>query len=156
MGWHLKEARRGRGRRGQALTEFALVVPLLLLMVLGVMEFGRAWGQSQVVTDAARQGARMAAVLNGVGGVTQDSVIRVVQEALRAGSVNPDADGVDINVDGFQDGTNTPVKVTVSVPFDFGVFKPVFQLAAQSYSPKDERPFDGTITLRSSAIMRNE
>jgi Flp pilus assembly protein TadG len=50
---------RGR-RRGQALVEFALIVPMLLLLVLGVVEFGRAWNVYQTLTDAAREGARTA------------------------------------------------------------------------------------------------
>jgi Flp pilus assembly protein TadG len=55
--------RRGPGgRRGQALAEFALVLPLLLLLVAGLIEFGRGWNIKQAVTDAAREGARYAVV----------------------------------------------------------------------------------------------
>jgi Flp pilus assembly protein TadG len=139
--------RPGRGARGQALTEFALVVPMLLLMIVGIMEFGRAWAMSQVVTDAARQGARMAALLND-SSAGQDSVRRVVIRALQAGNINATNQMVAID-NGWKAGTNTPVGVTVSVPYDFGVFRPVMQLAAQSFN-------DGTITLRSRAVMRNE
>ena len=69
---------------GQALVEFALVVPLLLLLVVGVIEFGRAWNVSQAVNYAARQGARTAAVLNGQLPPSQieDSVVAVVTDAL--------------------------------------------------------------------------
>ncbi len=49
-------------RRGQSLVEFALVVPMLLVMLVGIIEFGRAWNMSQVVTDSARQGARAGAI----------------------------------------------------------------------------------------------
>lgn len=147
MDRNLSGPRRGRGTRGQALTEFALVVPLLLLMVVGVMEFGRAWAQSQVVTDAARQGARIASILNG-SSAGQDSVRRVVKRALVAGNITATDQMIAID-DGWKAGTNTPVGVTVSVPYDFGVLRPVMQLAAQSFN-------DGTITLRSSAVMRNE
>jgi hypothetical protein len=55
----------GRGRRrgvGQALAEFALVVPLFMVMLVGVFEFGRAIYYTQVVTNAAREGARYAIV----------------------------------------------------------------------------------------------
>ena len=144
----LSGARRGRGARGQALTEFALVVPLLLLMVVGVMEFGRAWGQTQVITDAARQGARIAAILSGSLCSDTDSVTRVVNRALSAGNINPNSADVSLP-GGCGGGTNTPVTVLVEVPFDFGVFRPVMQLAAQSFN-------DGTITLRSRAVMRKE
>jgi len=54
---------RGPGRlnrKGQALVEFALVLPLLLLLVVGMLEFARAWNLHQTMTDAVREGARRA------------------------------------------------------------------------------------------------
>jgi Flp pilus assembly protein TadG len=147
MARYLSRPRRGRVGRGQALVELALVVPILLLMVVGVMEFGRAWNMSQVITDGARQGARMAALLNN-SSADQDSVRRVVQRALQAGNIVATDDMIAID-NGWKAGTNTPVSVTVSVPYDFGVLRPVMQLAEQSFT-------DGTITLRSRAVMRNE
>ena len=47
-----------RGRKGQALAEFALILPVLFLLIAGIIEFGRAWNIKQAVTDAAREGAR--------------------------------------------------------------------------------------------------
>jgi Flp pilus assembly protein TadG len=44
-------------RKGQALVEFALALPLVLLLVLGVLEFGRAFQTKIVLTNAAREGA---------------------------------------------------------------------------------------------------
>ncbi len=49
-------------RRGQAVVEFALVLPLILIMLISVFEFARAWNIQQVLTDAAREGARVAVV----------------------------------------------------------------------------------------------
>lgn len=134
-------------RRGQALVEFALVVPMLLLMLVGIIEFGRAWNMSQVVTDAARQGARTAAVLNPDPSASVDSVRAVVAAALQSGNVN--ASTATVQVDNFQAGSNTPVTVTVAVPYQFVIFGPVMALAGQTFT-------NGTITLRSAAIMRNE
>lgn len=66
-----RHSRGGRGRRprrgpaddaGQALLEFALLLPLLLILVIGIVEFARLWMQYQVVTDAAREAARMAVI----------------------------------------------------------------------------------------------
>ena len=54
---------RGRGRlnrKGQAMVEFALVLPLVLLLVVGMLEFARAWNLHQTMTDAVREGARRA------------------------------------------------------------------------------------------------
>ena len=51
-----------KNEKGQSLVEFALVVPLLLLLVVGIFEFGRAWMTRNVMTGAAREAARIAAV----------------------------------------------------------------------------------------------
>ncbi len=132
--------------RGQALVEAALVMPILLLLLVGIMEFGRAWNVHQVVTDAARQGARMAAILDD-SGVGQDSVKRVVKRALAAGTIAAADDMVDI--DNYADGTEEPVTVTVTVPYRFFVLAPVMALAGQSFE-------NGNIQIKSSAVMRKE
>jgi Flp pilus assembly protein TadG len=140
--------RRASGRRGQSLVEFALVVPLLLLLVVGVIELGRAWNINQVVTFAARQGARTAAVMNAQGNTAQeiqDSVNSVVS-ALLTNANYPC--GNCVTMQGEATGANQPVTVTVSVPYEFLIFGPVMALAGQS--------FDRNITLRSTAVMRNE
>ena len=66
--------RRGRAEDGAQLVEFALVLPLLLLVLLGIAEFGFMFQRYEVVTNAAREGARMA-VLPGYG--TADVQARV-------------------------------------------------------------------------------
>jgi len=53
-----------RNNRGQALVEFALMLPVLMLLIIGMMEFGLIINQYMVVTEAAREGARSAAVGN--------------------------------------------------------------------------------------------
>jgi Flp pilus assembly protein TadG len=50
--------------RGQALVEFALVIPIFLLLVFGMMDFGIVLNQYLVVTEAAREGVRSAALGN--------------------------------------------------------------------------------------------
>ncbi len=47
---------------GVAAVEFALILPVLALLLFGVLEFGRAWSQYQMYQGAAREGARCAAV----------------------------------------------------------------------------------------------
>jgi Flp pilus assembly protein TadG len=54
--------------RGQALVEFALVLPLLLLVVLGIADFGRALGYKDDMTHLANAAARYAAVNNSPNG----------------------------------------------------------------------------------------
>jgi Flp pilus assembly protein TadG len=48
-----------RGERGQAIIEMALTLPLLLLVVLGIFDFGLMFQKYEVVTNAAREGARV-------------------------------------------------------------------------------------------------
>lgn len=63
-----------RSEEGAQLVEFALVLPLLLLVVLGIAEFGFIFQRYEVVTNSAREGARLA-VLPGYG--TTDVQTRV-------------------------------------------------------------------------------
>jgi Flp pilus assembly protein TadG len=49
----------GRGERGQAVIELALTLPLLLLIVMGVFDFGLMFQRFEIVTNAAREGARV-------------------------------------------------------------------------------------------------
>jgi Flp pilus assembly protein TadG len=58
--------KKGRGEEGQTLVEFALVAPVLLLILFGIVQFGIAFKNSIVVTDAVRAGARQAAVSRGL------------------------------------------------------------------------------------------
>jgi hypothetical protein len=52
---------RRRDSRGQSLVEFSMIVPVVLLIVLGVLEFGFAFDQTMTVTYATREGARSGA-----------------------------------------------------------------------------------------------
>lgn len=66
--------RRWRSEDGAQLVEFALVLPLLLLVVLGIAEFGIIFQRYEVVTNAAREGARIAVL---PGYLTPDVEARV-------------------------------------------------------------------------------
>lgn len=50
--------------RGAAAVEFAILLPLLLLLVLGTIEFGRAYNVQLTLTNAAREGVRVMAIGN--------------------------------------------------------------------------------------------
>ena len=62
--------RRRRHERGAAAVEFALVMPILLMLVLGIIDFGYLINRSSMVTNAARDGAREAS-LNGTTATIQ-------------------------------------------------------------------------------------
>jgi Flp pilus assembly protein TadG len=51
-----------RRQDGQAMVEFALVIPVLLLLVMGIIQFGILFSHYVTLTDAVRAGARQAAV----------------------------------------------------------------------------------------------
>ena len=55
-------ARAERTCRGQSLVEFALVLPMFLLLLIGIAEFGRAWMTRNIMTGASREAVRVAAV----------------------------------------------------------------------------------------------
>ena len=74
-----------RNERGQAMTEFALVLPVLALMLFAVIQFGIAFNNYITVTDAVRAGARKAAVSRG----TADPA-RTVEAAVRASAAGLD------------------------------------------------------------------
>jgi len=133
--------------KGQSLVEFALVMPLLLVMLLGIMEFGRAWHISQIVTDAARQGARAGAIY-----ALEDSVNAAAGRVIGAGAVGgcgTVTDCVDYATVGDQS------IVDVHVPFDFGIFGPVMRLGNDIYDP-DQQFNDVGFELKSRAVMRIE
>jgi Flp pilus assembly protein TadG len=51
-----------RDERGQAMTEFAIVLPILIVLLFGIVQFGILFNNYVTLTDAARAGARAAAV----------------------------------------------------------------------------------------------
>lgn len=75
---------RARGQRGAAAVEFALVAPLLLLLVFGIISYGYMLSFRQAVSQSAAEGARAAAVtLSTPGGTEQaDAARAALNEAL--------------------------------------------------------------------------
>ena len=112
---------RRRGRRGAAAVEFALVVPLLLLIVLGIVDFGFMLSDRQAVSQAAAEGARAAAVSQG------DPVAdgkAAMQAALKTQFGNGFSCGSGCTVTLSADGCCATAKV--SIPFDEAVPLPFF------------------------------
>ena len=70
--------RRGGGDRGAVAVEFALVLPLLLLIVFGIIDFGRMWNMQIALTQSAREGVRVLAL----GGSSGDAVSRTEAAAF--------------------------------------------------------------------------
>jgi Flp pilus assembly protein TadG len=93
--------------------EFALVAPLLLLLILGMVDFARAWSAYEVISYQARQGARMAVVDD--SNITEADVIQAIRDGLSNGSLNATAATIAIN--GFRAGRGTPASVQIDYPY---------------------------------------
>lgn len=142
---------RGRRDRGQSLIEFALVLPMLLVLFFGIIEFGNAWRIYQLVTNTAREGAREA-VLPSSTTATVDSVI---DERLTGSGLDASQATVSLGIcTGRFTCTDLPDTVRIDYPYQFVFLGPVIQLMCggvgcdgSSYS---------SVNLSSTAIMRNE
>jgi Flp pilus assembly protein TadG len=114
----------GKGQEGQAMVEFALVIPLLLLLIFGIIQFGILFNNYLTLTDAVRVGARQAAVSRSLPdpvGTTKNRVERA--------SAGLDKSKLSITVEPYNplDGTATwaqggDVKVTAKYPFHINLF----------------------------------
>jgi Flp pilus assembly protein TadG len=130
---------------GQATVELALVTPILMIIVVGIFEFGRAWNQKQVITNAVRDGARVAALTKNSGGnIADDSATKVITTALNsAGMSLPNGQPV---YTGFKGTTGTAVTVSLAVPYTFTFLGPLLQWTTGQK----------TISLATKFTMRNE
>ena len=139
-----------RSQRGVALIEAALTLPLLLLICVGIIEFGRLYQTWQVMTNAAREGARIA-VLPAPANAGVDSRVR---QYLQMGGLASDSSvGVDVDpvtVSLGAAGTASGSTVTVTYPYTFMVLQPIAQLVVSGSTA------GAPITIESSATMRNE
>ncbi len=129
---------------GQALTEFALVMPVVLLLLIGIIEFGRAWNVQQVMTDAAREGARHGVLANPA--ITQQSVIGTINAALARAAI--DTNTTQITLTGFGAGTGTLLTVDVQYPYQFRFLGALINLANLGQN--------GYVVLKTQFVMRNE
>ncbi|HWI64198.1 MAG TPA: TadE/TadG family type IV pilus assembly protein [Symbiobacteriaceae bacterium] len=136
-----------RKRRGSAMVEFALVAPLLILILLGIMVMGVVINSKIVVAGAAREAGRTWAI------VKEDGTARAkAADAINGGGLKITSDSK-VLFNAAQDvqfqrmGDYIRVTVTYRQP----TFVP---LLAQLIDPSS--PVDGTITLRSQAIFRVE
>jgi Flp pilus assembly protein TadG len=129
---------------GQALVELALSLPILVMMVLGLVTFAGAWQTYQVVTDLAREAARVCAAR--VQGYTEQEIVDlIVTPGLQRAGLNPGSVTTNIEDCGgaFQ---GDPVTVRIAYPYDLGWLGAVMAFAGG----------EQVITLTSAAVMQNE
>ena len=68
-----------KSERGAELIEFALIFPLLLLVLLGIIDFGFLFQRYEVLTNATREGARLAVLPNYADGDVRSRVCAYLQ-----------------------------------------------------------------------------
>ena len=122
MNRHRRESgKQKRRERGQSLVETAVVLPILILLVAAIVDFGRVFDAYIVLTNAAREGARFGSVnpelpVDGPGGVKE----LVVDDVLGSGTNITQMTGFtadNVTVDGQLEQWDF-VRVTVTYPFD--------------------------------------
>lgn len=129
---------------GQTLAETAIVLPLLLVLLVGIVMFANAWRTSQTVTNATREGARF--------GVVQASFsASEVEGRVRDFLDNSGLDGSEATVSASCQGscnTGAVLTVTTDYPVSLGPFDRVVGLLGGGS--------DDQITLSSTTNMRKE
>ncbi len=113
-----------KSERGSAAVELAIILPILLTLLFGIVEFGRAYNASIVVTHAAREAVRKVAL-----GATD---LEAKDAGEKAGSSLPGG----VSVSSIPPGDSCPAnvldqkaKTTVNYPFSFDIpFFPVLPL----------------------------
>jgi Flp pilus assembly protein TadG len=143
--------RRIKSSRGTALLEVAFILPLILLLAVGIFEFGRAYETMQVLTNAAREGARVAVL----PAQPTDVVPTRVKAYLNAGGLVGDSAGITVTpttiaLNSTGSATASGSKVTVTYPFSFMVIQPIAKMVSGSSSLGD------AFTMTAVSEMRNE
>lgn len=106
-----------KNESGQALVEFALVLPILIALILGMIEFGWILNGEITLTSAAREGARTAIIYESA---TQAST--AVQNAVRNSSMSSSLTDVTASTS-FDDTTNTAIiNATAKIKPIIGLF----------------------------------
>lgn len=141
-----------RREAGAELVEFALVLPLLLFVMVGIFDFGFLFRDYGVITNAAREGARIGVLAGYSTADVQDRVSKYMAAAgLTAPPVPPDVSPFDLPVGG--GATVRVVRVTVLYPHRFTLLSPI---AALKFGWFDVGGFTDLITLRAVSTMRVE
>jgi hypothetical protein len=134
-----RAASAGRDERGQSLVEFAVVLPLVLLVLLGIMDFGKAFNYWITENQVAAEGARRAAV--NLGAATLQDYVR---SQIKVKELHDNAKiCVTFPNGSTKNKVGDPVKVTVAIKY---LWLPVLKRFGHV----------GSLTLRNTATMRLE
>lgn len=161
-----------QSQRGVAMVEFAIILPLLLVLTFGIIEFGLVLYNKQVITNASREGAR-AGIVAAESRISHDSIENKVTDYTngnlivfsnnKSPTVVTDLGIYDENIDmclSYSEFTGTPsanfrdcLKVEVAIDYQFLVLPPLLSLLSSI-----SEDFSGwsPLTLKASTLMRYE
>jgi Flp pilus assembly protein TadG len=106
-----------KSERGAAAVEFALIAPLLFMLIFGIIQFGLAWSEKEVFLQAAREGARYAAV-----GCENTCALSEIEDRVTEAAVGYQVDGpILVNPVAGCSNTNTDDKVRVGWTQSFDI-----------------------------------
>jgi Flp pilus assembly protein TadG len=124
--------------RGAAAVEFALLLPLLLFLVFGIIDFGRALNAEIVLTQAAREGSRLAAL-----GESNANVISGTQTAATGLG-----QAVKVTVTACPVGARAGVNAKVQASYSFSFITPINAIARMFGAS-----FGSSMTLTATGVM---
>ncbi len=116
----LLRLRKEKGQRGQAMVEFALVLPLLLIITFIIIDFGFAFSQWVIITNATREGARL--------GATGKSADLVATRTIDASNGTLEGAGDVVTVEYLDlngDGVGIGDQVVVKARHDYNLLTPL-------------------------------
>lgn len=121
--------------KGQALVEMALILPVLLLLLFGIIEFGRIFSAGLMVTHGAREGARLGAV-----GAADSQILSRVHN-----SVVLDTSRLSVIVTPEEDDRKRGGEIQVQVRYPVQIYAPFISVFTGS-----------TVTVEGYSVMRVE
>lgn len=132
-------AKKEKREDGQAMVEFALVLPVFLLILCGIIDFGWLFYNQLSLNNACREGARYAVVNTADGSGTQ-----AIEEHIKNLTTNVFAnDGVDINIEYTSQGDPTTGDIKVTLEADISFFTPVLSTVLGK-----EKTITSTVTMK--------
>jgi len=103
--------------RGQGLVEFALVIPIFLILLFGMVEFGRAWMTKNILTGAAREAVRIYAVIPYDNVVAEARAVSILSSA----GLDPARWGISIYSEDLVAGSGDNIVMRADVTYNFPV-----------------------------------
>ena len=104
-----------RSESGASAVEFALLLPVLMLILFGIVEFGLALHRQAILTNASREGARLG-IVQSVPAITAAAVDTAINNYLGPAGINPGS--VTRTIVGVPGSvTGLPVIVTLTLPY---------------------------------------